>query len=88
MALQLGSQGKAWDQPGTFNKAHIISSFDPVPTERISLPEIPHTVQQLLQYSETVKRQPTKIIPMKTHIRSQDRQGQECTYLKGREYRD
>ena len=67
--IQVGSQGKDWDQPRTFTKARIIIGFDTEPTYRISLPEIPHPVLRLLQYSETDKQQPYNILPVANNIR-------------------
>ena len=61
---------KTWNKPSTFSEARIISGFDSEPTYRISLPAIPHPVQQLLRQCEAVKRKPFSIISVVTHIRA------------------
>ena len=84
---QMGSQGKSWDQPGTFTKACISSSSDPEPIDRIIIPANPHPVWILLWDSESIKKQPANILPMEILIRAWGQKGQECALLRGIEYR-
>ena len=83
----MGSQGKAYYEPGNFAKAIIISGYDTELIDRISLLANTHPVWWLLLDGEAIKREPSNILPVENHIRAYNRQGQERHYLRGRAYR-